>query len=80
MFSTLESSWDQSARRGRAALASFTLQAFGLSLLLAIPLFTIQGPPKLQWSDQSQILVPPSAPPARKGRNRRRSKSRYPDQ
>jgi protein TonB len=64
MFNTLESNWDQSARRGRAALASFTLQAFGLSLLLAIPLFTIQGPPKLQWSDQSQILVPPSAPPA----------------
>jgi len=64
MFNTLESNWDQSARWGRAALASFTMQAFGLSLLLAIPLFTIQGPPKLQWLDQPQILVPPPAPAA----------------
>ncbi len=36
MFSTLESTWDQSARRGWTTLASFTMQAFGLSLLLAI--------------------------------------------
>jgi len=63
MFSSLESNWDQSARRGRATLASFTMQALGLSLLLAIPLFTIQGPPVIKWFDESQILVPPSAPP-----------------
>ncbi len=62
MFSTLESNWDQSAHRGRATLASFAMQACGLSLLLAIPLLTIQGPPKLQWFDQSPILVPPPAP------------------
>ena len=62
MFSTLESNWDRSARRGRATLASFAMQALGLSLLLAIPLLTIQGPPKLQWFDQSPILIPPSAP------------------
>jgi len=62
MFSTLESNWDQSARRGRATLASFAMQALGLSVLLAIPLLTIQGPPKLQWFDQSPILIPPSAP------------------
>jgi protein TonB len=61
MFSTLESNWDHSARRGRATLASFAMQAFGLSLLLAIPLFTIQGPPKLQWFDGS-IVAPPPAP------------------
>ncbi len=59
MFSTLESNRDQSARRGRAALASFTLQAFGLSLLVAIPILTIQGPPQLRWADQPSILAPP---------------------
>jgi protein TonB len=31
-------------------------------LLLAIPLLTIQGPPKLHWFDESQILMPPPAP------------------
>jgi protein TonB len=62
MFSTLESNWDQSAHRGRATAASFIVQAFGLSLLLAIPLLTIQGPPRLRWIEESPILVPPSAP------------------
>ncbi|MGO9403073.1 MAG: energy transducer TonB [Terriglobales bacterium] len=62
MFSTLESTWDQSARRGRATLASFALQALALSLLLAIPLLTIQGPPKLHWFDESPLLAPPPAP------------------
>jgi protein TonB len=49
MFSTLENSWDHSARRGWSALASFTFQALALSLLLAIPMFVVQGPPRLQW-------------------------------
>ncbi len=62
MFSTLESNWDQSARRGRATLASFAVQALGLSLLLAIPLLTIQGPPKLQWFCRLPVPTPPSAP------------------
>ena len=62
MFSTLESNWDQSARRGRATLISFAMQALGLSLLLLIPLLVIQGPPKLQWFDESPIVMPPSAP------------------
>ena len=62
MFSTLESNWDHSARRGWTTLASFTMQALGLSLLLLIPLLVIQGPPKLQWFDESPILMPPSAP------------------
>jgi protein TonB len=63
MFSTLESSWDRSARRGWSAVASFTLQATALSLLLAIPLFWVQGPPRLQWL---QPLTAPmaQAPPA----------------
>jgi periplasmic protein TonB len=61
MFSTLESTWDPSARRGWPALASFSLQAFGLGLLLLLPLLSVQGPPKLQWL-QPPILIPPPAP------------------
>ncbi|HYW40809.1 MAG TPA: energy transducer TonB [Terriglobales bacterium] len=63
MFSTLESTWDQSARRGWTTLASFTMQAFGMSLLLAIPLIWVQQPPQLQWL---QPLTSPAAftPPA----------------
>ncbi|PYX32351.1 MAG: hypothetical protein DMG80_08205 [Acidobacteria bacterium] len=62
MFSTLESSWDRSARRGWSAAASFTLQAMVLSLLLAIPMFWVQGPPRLQWLQT--ITVPPMRSPA----------------
>jgi protein TonB len=42
------------------------MQAVALSLLLAIPLLTIQGPPKLQWIN-GPILTPPPppAPPVR---------------
>jgi len=61
MFSTLESAWDHSARRGWTTLASFTMQALGLSLLLAIPLLTTQRPPKLQWFCR---LPAPAAPPS----------------
>jgi protein TonB len=62
MFSTLESTWDRSARRGWTALASFSMQVFGLSLLLLIPLLTIQGPTKLTWLDSPPVLLPPPAP------------------
>ena len=62
MFSTLESSWDHSARRGWSAAASFTLQVMALSLLLLIPLFTVQGPPRLLlWESP---IMPPPPPPA----------------
>jgi protein TonB len=66
MFSTLESTWDRSARRGWSTLASFGFQAMALSLLLLMPLIWIQGPPKLQWFEPPQILTPPPepAPPA----------------
>jgi protein TonB len=37
------------------------MQALGLSLLLAIPLLTIQGPPELQWIN-GPILTPPPPP------------------
>jgi protein TonB len=61
MFSTLESTWDQSARRGWTTLASFTMQILAMSLLLLIPLIVIQGPPSLRWFDEP-ILAPPPAP------------------
>jgi len=61
MFNALDSTWDQSARRGWTALASFTMQALGLSLLLLIPILTVQGPPRLRWFD-TPILTPPPAP------------------
>ena len=61
MFNTLESSWDRSARRGWSAIASFTLQAMGLSLLLLIPLLTVPGPPRLHlWE---AVMAPPPPPP-----------------
>lgn len=62
MFSTLESSWDHSARRGWSAIASFTFQAMALSLLVAIPMFWVQGPPRLQWLQP--LIAPAQAPPA----------------
>jgi periplasmic protein TonB len=61
MFSTLETNWDRSARRGWTTFASFTMQALGVSLLLLIPLLTIQGPPRLQWFE-TPMLAPPPAP------------------
>lgn len=70
MFSALENTWDQSARRRWTTLASFSMQALAVSLLLAIPLLWVQGPPQLHWFD-SRILVPPSAPaPAPPGGHR----------
>jgi protein TonB len=49
MFSTLESNWDQSARRGWTMLASFTMQALGLSLFVAVSLIWVEGPPRVRW-------------------------------
>jgi protein TonB len=61
MFSTLESSWDQSARRGWSTAASISFQAMALSLLLMIPLFWIQGPPRLAWLQP--LTTPPTLTP-----------------
>jgi protein TonB len=58
MFSALESTWDHSAHRGWTTLASFTLQAFGLSLLLAI---SVERPPQVHWL---QITTPAAFPPS----------------
>jgi protein TonB len=60
MFNALESHWDQSARRGWTTLASFSLQALGLSLLLLIPILVIQGPPKLHWFEVPTLQPPPA--------------------
>ena len=64
MFSTLESAWDRSARRGWTTLVSFTMQALALSLLLAIPLIWVQRPPHLQWLQplSTPTSLSPSAP------------------
>ena len=67
MFSTLESTWDRSARRGWTTLASFGFQVMAMSLLLLVPLVWVQGPPKLSWFETPHFLAPPTAaqaPPA----------------
>ena len=62
MFNTLESNWDESTHRGWTALASFTMQALGLSLLLAIPLIWVQKPPQVQWLQRAVPATSPSLP------------------
>ena len=64
MFSTLESNWDCSARRGWTTLASFAMQALGLSLLLAIPLLWVQRPPQLHWLERLASPAAPTTPAA----------------
>ena len=59
MFSTLETTWEKSARRGWSTLASFTFQGLALSLLLATQLLWVEGPPRFRLSE---VLPPP--PPA----------------
>ncbi|MGA9471266.1 MAG: energy transducer TonB [Terriglobales bacterium] len=61
MFQTLETTWDRSSRRRWSTLASFTMQALALSLLLAVPLIWMQGPPRPRWLESS-IVSPPSSP------------------
>jgi periplasmic protein TonB len=63
MFQTLETTWDRSSSRRWSTLASFTMQALALSLLLAVPLLWVEGPPRLRWIDSS-VLTPPTAPAA----------------
>jgi periplasmic protein TonB len=60
MFSTLESNWDQSARKGRATFASFTIQVFSLGLLIAISMLWIERPPRVRWV---QLSVPTAFTP-----------------
>lgn len=64
MFSALENTWDQSARRRWTTLASFTMHVLGLSLLLVIPLLTVQEPPRLRWITSPFFAPPPAPAPA----------------
>src|SRR5580692_7692664 len=61
MFGTLESNWDHSAHRGWRTLASFTMQTLALSLLLAVSLIWVGGPPQVRWLG---ISAPASFTPA----------------
>ncbi len=67
MFSTLESAWDKSARRGRATLASFTIQAFSLGLLIAVSMLWVERPPQVHWLQISApaAIFPVTNEPAR---------------
>ncbi len=60
MFSSLDSTWDHSARRGWSTLASFGFQAMAVSLLLLIPYFWIQGPPRVTWL--KEVVTPTTSP------------------
>jgi protein TonB len=72
MFRTLESNWDQSARRGRATLVSFTIQAFSLSLLIAISMLWVERPPQVHWlqiSAPTAFTQPAATEPAHANHN-----------
>jgi protein TonB len=75
MFNTLESNWDQSARRGWTTLASFTMQALALSLLLAVSLIWVGGPPQVRWLRISApaAFTPPPAPATQAAREQHTS-------
>jgi periplasmic protein TonB len=49
MFGALESTWEHSVRRKWTTLASFMMQAAGLSALIAASFMWVEGPPKVEW-------------------------------
>jgi protein TonB len=67
MFSTLESTWDKSAYRGRATLASFTVQAFSLGALIAVSMLGVERAPQVHWLQISSpaAFVPVTTGPPR---------------
>ena len=69
MFNTLETTWDHSARRGWATVASFTMQAFALSLLAAISLIWVERPPQVRWLEITSpaLFRPHTDTPAQPG-------------
>jgi len=71
MFSSLESTWDHSTRRGWTTLASFTMQAFALSMLTAISLIWVERPPQVQWIQLTTpgLFTRPTETPAQPGHN-----------
>jgi protein TonB len=67
MFGTLENTWDSSARRRWSTLVSFTMQTLGLSLLIAISLIWVGGPPRVHWlqiAAPAAFTAPTAAQPA----------------
>jgi len=56
MFNTLDRSWDQSCRKGRATVASFALQSVSVGLLLAASILWVERPPQVHW-----LQIPPQA-------------------
>ena len=63
MFNTLESNWDESARRGLTTLASFTLQGVSLSLLVALSVLWMERPPQVSWLVTAPAFSPSDSPP-----------------
>jgi periplasmic protein TonB len=61
--SLLENHWTHHRRRGWTTLASFTLQALGIAILLTLPLIYTEGIPKLHLVSISAPLPPPGPPP-----------------
>ena len=69
MFTALETHGN-SLPIGVDSLASFTMQAVGLSLLLVIPLIWVQRPPQVQWLQplaSPAVFTPAAATPAASG-------------
>jgi protein TonB len=65
MFNTLESNWDESARLGWTTLASFTLQAVSLTLLVTLSLYWMERPPQVRWLVTAPAFAPSDPrPPA----------------
>lgn len=58
-------SWDNRSHRGWTTLFSFALQAFGISLLLVLPLIYTQGLPQLRSFAPLDVPQPPPAPALR---------------
>jgi protein TonB len=52
--------WASSSRRGWTTLVSFTLQAFGVALLLLVPLIYTGALPKVYFVDHGFLPLPPA--------------------
>lgn len=62
MFNTLESNWDNSARRRWTTFASFMAQAVALTFLLALSLLWIERPPQVRWLLTSPTFATSESP------------------
>jgi periplasmic protein TonB len=62
--SLLDSAWKQSSRRRWTTVASFTLQAVGIGVLLLIPIISTEGLPQLARVIDIPVAAPQGPPPA----------------